>query len=123
MKREPKNERGERGRGRKDTLAAKPLDFENLRSPASAAPEWLGYTTCVDQMFVLIWGEPESNSPKSWMSCSKSGLQKALDFLSEQGFNSELRQEQKFPVKQLFTGGDLLAVFPTGFEKAWFFNS
>ena len=56
------------------------------------------------------------------MSCSKSGLQKALDFLSEQGFNSELRQEQKFPVKQLFTGGDLLAAFPTGFGKSLIFQ-
>ena len=39
MKREPKNERGGRGRGRKETLAIKPLDFENLRSPANAAPD------------------------------------------------------------------------------------
>ena len=31
-----------RGRGRKETLADKPLDFENLRSPANAAPDWLG---------------------------------------------------------------------------------
>ena len=31
-----------RGRGRKETLADKPLDFENLRSPAYAAPDWLG---------------------------------------------------------------------------------
>ena len=36
-----KNERGGRGRGRKETLADKPLDFENLRSPANAAPDWL----------------------------------------------------------------------------------
>ena len=41
MKREPKSERGGRGRGRKETLADKPLDFENLRSPANAAPDWL----------------------------------------------------------------------------------
>jgi len=40
MKQEPKNESG--GRGRKETLADKPLDFENLRSPANAAPDWLG---------------------------------------------------------------------------------
>ena len=38
MKQEPKNESGGRGRGRKETLADKPLDFENLRS----APDWLG---------------------------------------------------------------------------------
>ena len=42
MKQEPKNESGGRGRGRKEKLADKPLDFENLRSPAYAAPDWLG---------------------------------------------------------------------------------
>ena len=36
-----KNERGGRGRRRKETLD-KPLDFEKLRSPANAAPDWLG---------------------------------------------------------------------------------
>ena len=30
------------GKGRKETFADKPLDFENLRSPANAAPDWLG---------------------------------------------------------------------------------
>ena len=42
MKREPKDERGGWGRGTKETLADKPLDFENLRSPANASPDWLG---------------------------------------------------------------------------------
>ena len=42
MRREPKNERGGRERERKETLADKPIDFENLRSPANAAPDWLG---------------------------------------------------------------------------------
>ena len=42
MKQEPRNESGGRGRGRKETLADNPLDFENLRSPANAAPDWLG---------------------------------------------------------------------------------
>ena len=37
-----KNESGGRGKGRKETLADKPLDFENLPSPANAAPDWLG---------------------------------------------------------------------------------
>ena len=47
MKREPKNERpgreleGEGKEKRKETLADKPFDFENLRSPANAAPDWL----------------------------------------------------------------------------------
>jgi len=42
MGREPKKkkERGGRGEGRK--LADKPLDFENLRSPANGARDWLG---------------------------------------------------------------------------------
>jgi len=39
MKREPKNERGGSGRGRKETLADKPLDFENLPLPANSAPD------------------------------------------------------------------------------------
>ena len=30
------------GRGAKETLADKPLDFENLRSPANGARDWLG---------------------------------------------------------------------------------
>ena len=30
------------GEGRKETLADKPLDFENPRLPANAAPDWLG---------------------------------------------------------------------------------
>ena len=37
-----KNERGGRGRGRKETLADKPLNFENLRLPVKAVPDWLG---------------------------------------------------------------------------------
>ena len=41
MKQEPKNGSGGRGRGRKETLVDKPLDFENLRSPGNAAPGWL----------------------------------------------------------------------------------
>ena len=49
MKGEPKNERGGRGRGRKETLTDKPLDFENLRSPGSASRTIL---SCVDQRFV-----------------------------------------------------------------------
>jgi len=30
------------GRGRTETLADKPLDFENFRSPANGARDWLG---------------------------------------------------------------------------------
>ena len=48
MKQEPKTEIGGRGRGRKETLADKPPDFENLCSPANAVPDWLGYSNNVD---------------------------------------------------------------------------
>ena len=48
MKQEPKNESGARGRGRgrKETLSDKPLDFENLRLISRTM------LTCVDQRFV-----------------------------------------------------------------------
>ena len=48
----------------------------------------------------------------------EAAFQKALNFLSEQRFNRELRQEQKSSVKQLFTGGDLLLFSPQDLEKA-----
>ena len=48
----------------------------------------------------------------------EAALQQALNFLSERGFN----REQKSSVKQLFTGGDLLAVLPTGFRKSLTFQ-
>jgi len=37
-----KNEIWGWGRGRKETLAYKPLDFENLRPPANGTRDWLG---------------------------------------------------------------------------------
>ena len=46
--------------------------------------------------------------PKELGVVFEAALQKALNFLSERGFNRELRQEQKSSVKQLFTGRDLL---------------
>ena len=42
MGRESKIERGGWGRGAKEPLADKPLDFEKLRSPANGARDWLG---------------------------------------------------------------------------------
>ena len=42
MWREPKKERWGYGRGRKEPLADKPLDFENPRSLANGAHDWLG---------------------------------------------------------------------------------
>jgi len=37
-----KNEIGGWGKGRKETLADKPRDFENPRWPANGARDWLG---------------------------------------------------------------------------------
>ena len=48
----------------------------------------------------------------------EAALQKALNFLSERGFNRELRQEQKSSVKQLFTGEIYLLFSPQDLEKA-----
>jgi len=43
MGREPKKKKeGGWERGRKETLADKPLDFENLRSSAKGPRDWLG---------------------------------------------------------------------------------
>ena len=60
--------------------------------------------------------------PEELDAVFEAALQKALNFLSERGFNRELRQEQKSSVKQLFTGRDLLAVLPTGFGKSLIFQ-
>ena len=49
-------------------------------------------------------------------------LQQALNFLADRGFSRELRQEQKSCIKQLITGGDVLAVLPTGFGKSMIFQ-
>ena len=40
--------RREWGRERKETLADKPLDFENLRSPANGARDWLSQSNVID---------------------------------------------------------------------------
>ena len=43
------------------------------------------------------------------------GLRKALDvLLAERGFKASLTEEQKTLIRQLWIGGDLLAVLPTG---------
>jgi len=44
-----KNEIWGWGRGRKEMLADKPLDFENLRSPANGAHDWLGKSKIIDK--------------------------------------------------------------------------
>lgn len=49
-------------------------------------------------------------------------LRKALNFLAERGFSRELRQEQKSSIKQLLSGGYVLAVLPTGFGKSMIFQ-
>ena len=45
-----KNQSGGRGKGRKETLAEKPLDFENLQRLIGSASQTM--LTPVDQMFV-----------------------------------------------------------------------
>ena len=57
----------------------------------------------------------ESNMAEEVENAFEACLKKALTFLAERGFSRELRQEQKACIKQLFTGGDVLAVLPTGF--------
>ena len=52
----------------------------------------------------------------------EAALEKALNFLSGRGFSRDLRQEQKSSAKQLFTGGALLTVLPTGFGKSLIFQ-
>ena len=41
-------EGGVGGEERKETHAHKPLDFENLRSPANTGPDWLGQSNNID---------------------------------------------------------------------------
>ena len=51
-------------------------------------------------------------------------ITKVLDSLAERGFNPLLRDEQKSSLRQLLrTGGDLLAVLPTGFGKSLTFQA
>ena len=52
----------------------------------------------------------------------EASLQEALTFLATQGFCCKRQQEQKRSVKQLSTGGDVLAVLPTGFGKSMIFQ-
>ena len=49
-------------------------------------------------------------------------LDKALQYLADRGFSRELRDEQKSSLRQLYRGGDLLAVLPTGFGKSLIFQ-
>ena len=71
----------EEGEGRKETLADKPLDFENLRSPANGARDWL-IDMCRSK--VLKFRVPE----RMFEAC----FQKELTFLTERVFTSrELR--------------------------------
>jgi len=37
------------GRGKKITLARKPLDFEKTRSPTNGAPDWCGMAILIDK--------------------------------------------------------------------------
>ena len=74
------------GRGAKETLADKPLDFENLRSPANGARDWLGWSNIIDmcRSKVLKFWVPE----RRFEAC----LQNAFTLLTEWVFSRELRQ-------------------------------
>ena len=98
MGREPKKERGGWERGRKETLADKPLDFENLRSPANGARDWLGspiLLTCVDQKHFNTF-ECQTKGEDGF----EAWLQNALTFLAERGFSRQIRQYGRNPVVQ-----------------------
>ena len=51
-----------------------------------------------------------------------SALEKALLCLSQLGLSRELRIEQKKAISTLVSGGDILAVLPTGFGKSLIFQ-
>ena len=46
--------KGGRRRGKKETLADRPVDFEDLRSPANAAPDWLGQSNNIDMCRSMV---------------------------------------------------------------------
>ena len=56
------------------------------------------------------------------MANNEEDLRRALDFLAQNGFERELKKEQKSAVLQLMCGGDLLGVLPTGFGKSLIFQ-
>ena len=94
MEREQKKEGGGGGRGAKETLADKPLNFENLRSPANGARDWLGLSNIIgmSRSKVLKFWVPE----RTFEAC----LQKALTFLTEWVFSRELGQYDRNPIVQ-----------------------
>ena len=49
-------------------------------------------------------------------------LQRALDFLAQKSFDTELKEEQKSAILQVMRGGDLLGVLPTGIGKSLIFQ-
>ena len=81
---ESQSKKGGWGRGRKETLADKLLDFENLRLPANGARDWLDQSNIIDMCGSL---------DQEGQVC----LQK---FLAERGFSRELRQYGGNPVVQ-----------------------
>ena len=78
--------------------------------------DWLGLSqilwTCVNHRF--------NGSNPTWWEFEER-LSDASSYITELGFSLQLRQEQNFSVKELFKGGYLLAVLPTGFGKSLIF--
>ena len=78
------------------------------------AYDWLCLTqilwTCVNHRF-------NRSNPKWWEF--EERYSDASSYLTEQGL--QLREEQNFSMKQLFKGGDLHTLLPTGFGKSLIF--
>lgn len=52
----------------------------------------------------------------------RENFTKAMNILASRGFDLKVKEEQKSSVKQLYTGGDLLGVLPSGFGKSLIFH-
>ena len=120
--REQKKERGGRGRGEKETLADKPLEFEKPVRQRTGLVIGSALVVIIDNVPIKDLILPELNMAVEMEDEFEACLDKALNILSEQGFTCDLRQEQKCSVKQLFSRGDLLAVLPTAFGKSLIFQ-
>ena len=88
-------------------------------SPANGARDCFGSSHMLLTSVVQRSTEPNMAEGED---AFEGSINKALTFLTEQGFSRELQQEQKSSVKRLFTGGDLLAVLQTGFGKSLIFQ-
>ena len=62
----------------------------------------------------LCQSQINNGSDSTWWEFKES-------YVAIVGFSLQLQQEQNFSMKQLFKGGDFLAVLPTGFGKSLIF--